>query len=321
MDAGQNDGLSVVVPAFNEAGGVKAVLDRLSETLGSGFSMDHEIIVVDDGSTDGTSKIAEEAGNVTVLRHEQNRGYGAALKTGITRARYCLVCITDADGTYPVERIPDLIARMAEKKCDMVVGARTGEAVDIPFVRRPVKWVIRKLACFVSGVSIPDLNSGLRVFATDTCRRFFSILPDGFSFTTTITLAMLQSGHLVEYVPIDYSKRVGVSKIRPVRDVLSFFQLVLSMALYFAPLKVFLPLSGILALVGVGWGLFSHWFLGQFADASTLIIVMTAVQVAMLGMLAELINRRVPHVYSRTPNIRLRSEATAGQAEPRTRRP
>jgi len=293
----ENSGLSVIVPAFNEAEGIGAVIERIKAVMGSGLSMDFEIVVVDDGSTDETGKMAEEAGGVTVIRHEQNRGYGAALKTGISHARHSLVCITDADGTYPVERIPDLVKRMNETGCDMVVGARTGDDVNIPFARRPAKWVISKLACFVSGVSIPDLNSGLRVFGRDTCLRFYGILPDGFSFTTTITLAMLQSGYLVRYVPIDYARRVGTSKIRPVRDVLWFLHLVLSMALYFAPLKVFLPLSILIMLFGVCWGFTSYWFLGELADTSTLVVLMTAVQVAMLGMLAELINRRVPNVY------------------------
>lgn len=297
MGNAEHKGLSVIVPAFNEAEGIRAVIDRLREVLGSGLSLDYEIVVVDDGSTDGTGQIAEEAGGVTVVRHDQNRGYGAALKTGISHARHGLVCITDADGTYPVERIPDLVARMAEKGCDMVVGARTGPDVYIPSVRRPAKWVISKLANFVSGVSIPDLNSGLRIFGRDACFRFYSILPEGFSFTTTITLAMLQSGYRVEYVPISYAKRVGSSKIRPVRDVLWFTQLVLSMALYFAPLKVFLPLSGLILLFGVWWGVFSYAVFGELSDTSTLVVLMTAVQVAMLGMLAELINRRVPNVY------------------------
>lgn len=179
----------------------------------------------------------------------------------------------------------------------MVVGARTGENVAIPLVRRPAKWAIGRLANYVAGEKIPDLNSGLRVFRREIALRMFGLLPNAFSFTTTITLAMLTNNYLVNYVPIDYFARVGQSKIRPVQDTLNFVQLVWRIALYFAPLKLFLPLSGLLLLLAVGWALFTLLVLDQLADVSTLVIVMTAFQVAVIGMLAELINKRLPNYY------------------------
>ncbi|MDP6847244.1 MAG: glycosyltransferase family 2 protein [Kiritimatiellia bacterium] len=296
------DGVSVVIPAYNEGKALGPVIEQLRSVLPNMQAEEWEIIVVDDGSLDDTREVAEKHDSVTVLRHDVNRGYGAALKTGIRQAKYDLICITDADGTYPNERIPDLVGRASNGQFDMVVGARTGDNVNIPLIRRPAKWAIGRLANYVAATTIPDLNSGLRVFRRDTCLRFFGLLPDGFSFTTTITLAMLQSGYRLDFVPIDYHKRVGKSKIRPVRDVLNFTQLVLRIALYFAPLKIFLPFSGLLVLLAVAWALFTHIRMGKLADVSTLVIASTGLQIAVIGMLAELINRRLPNLYEDRPS-------------------
>lgn len=288
-------GLSIIIPAYNEEHGVGPVVAELKAELES-VSYPYEIVVVDDGSVDATAARAAEAG-ARLVEHEANRGYGAALKTGIRSASYPLICITDADGTYPKEYIPRLVEMLVREDVDMVVGARVGENVEIPLIRRPAKWVIRRLAEMVAGRAIPDLNSGLRVMKRKTVMRFFQLLPEGFSFTTTITLAMLSNAYRVRYIPIDYRARVGRSKIRPIRDTLNFVNLVLRIALYFAPLKIFVPLSLLLVLLSVAWGVFSTTVLGQLADVSTLVIFMTAVQVAVVGLLAELIARRVPNEF------------------------
>ena len=283
------------MPAFNEEMGIGSVIDELRCVLG-GIGRPHEITVVDDGSTDGTAARVEAAG-VRVVRHPTNQGYGAALKSGIRHSSFDLICITDADGTYPIDRIPQLVKHLTDSGCDMVVGARTGPNVAISPVRRPAKWVLARLAEMVAGKPIPDLNSGLRVFRRETALRFFNLLPDGFSFTATITLAMLNNGYPVDYVPINYGARVGRSKFRPIQDTFNFLGLVLRIALYFAPLKIFLPLSGILLLVAIAWGLVSTLVLGDLADVSTVVIVMASVQVAVLGLIAELINKRLPNHY------------------------
>lgn len=291
-------GISVVIPAFNEEGAIADVLRDLHTVL-TGAALDFEIVVVDDGSQDRT---AEEIGTVPfpvkLLRHESNRGYGASIKTAIRESLHPLICITDADGTYPNERIPDLLRHHLAEGCDMTVGARTGEKVAVPLIRRPAKWVIGRLSDYVVSRHIPDINSGLRIFRRDIARRMFRILPDGFSLTTTITLAMMTNGFKVAYLPIDYHRRVGRSKIRPIRDTLGFTQLILKMGLYFAPMRIFLPFSGGLFLLGILWGAYSHFALGQLADVSTLVIIMTAVQIGGLGLLAELINWRAPRSYS-----------------------
>ncbi len=288
-------GVSIVIPVYNEELGIAPLLARLLEVM-QASDLEYEIIVVDDGSTDNTAALMETTG-VHVLRHPDNRGYGAALKTGIRQASNPLIAIMDADGTYSPERIPYLVKHLVTSRCDMVVGARTGKSVKIPRLRRPAKWAINRLAELVAGQSIDDLNSGLRVFRRQVVPRFIRLLPDGFSFTSTITLAMLSNDYIVEYVPINYHVRVGRSKIRPVGDTLSFVGLVLRIGLYFAPLKIFLPISAILLLSAIGWGVFSKFVLGEVADISTTVIVMTAVQVGVVGLLAELINRRVPNLY------------------------
>ena len=288
--------VSIVIPAYNEEHGIGSVLTQLQHVMADS-DLDHEIIVVDDGSQDATAEVAEGYEGVTVLQHRGNRGYGAALKTGIRHAQHDLVGIIDADGTYPNERMPELVERLLNGGYDMVVGARTGEKVAISLIRQPAKWALGRLANLIAGEPIPDINSGLRVFRRQGVLRFFNILPDGFSFTTTITLALLANGYLVDYVPINYHARIGQSKIRPVQDTLNFVQLILRIALYFAPLKVFLPLSGLMLLLALSWALFTKFVLGQLADVSTLVIAMTGIQVAVIGMLAELINRRLPNYY------------------------
>ena len=287
--------LSIVIPVYNEELGIAPLLARLLEVM-QASDLEYEIIVVDDGSTDNTTARIETAG-VHVLRHQDNRGYGAALKTGIRQASNPIIVIMDADGTYLPEYVPCLVEHLVTSGCDMVVGARTGKGVKIPRLRRPAKWAISRLAELVAGQSIDDLNSGLRVFQRQSALRLVGLLPDGFSFTTTITMAMLSNEYVVEYLPIDYHARVGRSKISPVRDTLSFVALVLRIGLYFAPLKIFLPISGILLLSAIGWGVFTKFVLGEVADVSTMVIVMTAVQVGVVGLVAELIDRRLPNLY------------------------
>ncbi len=248
-----------------------------------------EIIVVDDGSTDATPSVAQGL-DVRLIRHPANRGYGAALKTGIRAAAGERILICDGDGTYPAASIPTLLSR-AEGH-DMVVAARTGERVHMPWPRRVAKWILRRLAMYLSETAIPDLNSGLRVFRRDTARGFFPILPNGFSFTTTITLAILCSEGSVEYVPIDYTRRTGRSKIRPLRDTLNFLILIMRTILYFNPLRIFLPVSlGIGALFGVS--LAYDVFVLEDLTEKTIILLLGSLQLLAIGLLADVITKRL----------------------------
>jgi glycosyltransferase involved in cell wall biosynthesis len=286
-------GVSIVIPVYNEEEGVGQVILDLKHEF-SQLDINFELIVVDDGSKDQTIQTIEEFQDVRLIRHIVNRGYGAALKSGIRQARFEHICITDADCTYPVNRIPDLLRLMVSSEVDMVVGARLGKEVAIPTIRKPAKWLIAKLANFVVNEPILDLNSGLRIFKRSSIFQFLSILPDGFSFTTTITLGMLSNGYLVDYLPIEYFPRVGKSKIKPFSDTKNFINLIFRIALYFAPLKIFLPISVVIFFVGLAWAIFTLNVFGRIADASTAVILLSAVQIAVFGLLAEMINRRFP---------------------------
>jgi len=285
--------VTVVVPAFDEEGAIEGVVARLS---GLGLSVPVEILVVDDGSKDGTvavlERIAPRYPGLRVLRNEQNRGYGSALKTGFANATHEVVVITDADGTYPENRIAELLARV-DAGAEMAVGARTGPEVEVPLLRRPAKAFLRLLASYLAGVRIPDLNSGLRAIRRDLVKTYRPILSDGFSFTTTITLAALTNGHRVDWVSIDYKKRQGISKIRPIRDTLGFLGLIIRTVLYFNPLKVFFPVAFFFFLGLVG-SIYYDLFVVSPPNLSekTVLFFVALVQVLTVGLLADLVDKR-----------------------------
>lgn len=285
------NGVSIIIPAFNEESGISEVLEAILLEMNNS-SIDYEILVVDDGSTDRTVEIVREKG-IEVFQHSSNRGYGAAIKTGITKAKHDIIVITDADGTYPNERICELVSIFENEDLDMVIGSRVGKNVKIPLVRRPAKWVITKLANYLSGTRIPDLNSGLRVMKKSIVNKFSNILPNGFSFTTTITLAMLTNNYSVKYIPIDYFFRKGKSKIRPIYDTLNFIQLIIRTVLYFNPIKVFAPLSILLIVLAFVVLIVSWQLTGKAMDVTFGVILMTAVMVMAIGMLADLIDKRI----------------------------
>ena len=287
----QGPAVSIVVPAYNEKDGCLPVMKQLIATM-EDSNLEYEIIVVDDGSTDGTSKIlAELEGAITVLRHTRNMGYGASLKTGIRHSSYDLVVITDADGTYPNDRIPELVGLIDEQA--MVVGARIGKSVKIPLIRRPAKWAINQLANYLSQTKIPDLNSGLRVMRKEVLMRFLRLLPSGFSFTTTITLAMLTNGYPVKFEAIDYEQRAGSSKIRPIRDTLNFIQLIIRTVMYFEPLRIFVPLSLMLMLASITVLVLSATLTEQVMDVTTVVLFVAALQMLATGMIADIVDRRL----------------------------
>jgi glycosyltransferase involved in cell wall biosynthesis len=277
---------SLVIPVYNEEEIIAATVEELQQIL---KSYQYEIIVVNDGSTDATSQVLSSVNGITLIEHNCNRGYGAALKTGIRQAQYPLIAITDADGTYPNERIPDLLTLAA--RADMVVGSRTGKNVTYSNLRKIPKWFLVRFAQWVTKTRIPDLNSGLRVFQRDVLVKFIPVLPNTFSFTTTITIAMLTNNYIVHYEPIDYFHRVGKSKIKPIRDTLRFVQLILRMGVYFAPLRIFLPVAG-LFFTGFLVTLFQDLFIRQDLTESTLILFVAAIQVGMFALLADMIDRR-----------------------------
>jgi glycosyltransferase involved in cell wall biosynthesis len=281
--APQAPSVSIVIPAYNEEEGLAADVAAVQAVMAEA-GLAYELIVVDDGSEDGTGEIAEKLTGVRLVRHARNRGYGAALKTGIRHARGDIIVITDADGTYPPKHIPDLLADM--ERADMAVGARTGEVVKVPFFRKPAKWFLTRLAGYLAESDIPDLNSGLRAFRRSHALRFWSILPSSFSFTTTITLAMLCNGMDVFYRPIDYRERKGKSKIRPLRDTYNFLLLVIRVICYFNPLKVFLPLA-LLTLVGGLVKLAYNVVLTHGIADTEVMLIVAALQFGLTGLVAD----------------------------------
>jgi glycosyltransferase involved in cell wall biosynthesis len=284
--------ISIVIPAYNEELQIQPVIQELQE-LFQQHNMTAEIVVVDDGSSDATARQAKSAG-ARVIQHRSNRGYGAALKTGILAARNDVIGIIDADRTYPVKYLPEMFKEL--EQADMVVGARIGQNVHIPLVRRPAKWVLKRLANYVANARILDLNSGLRVFRRDVVMQYFPILPDQFSFTTTITLAMHSDKYAVTYIPIDYRKRHGRSKIVP-WDAGSFAILILRTAMLYRPLRVFLPL----ALLCLAYGLIkmiidlTH---DPNISASALLAFVSALLIILIGMLGDAIATRLGRLNS-----------------------
>jgi glycosyltransferase involved in cell wall biosynthesis len=279
--------VSILIPAYNEEGAIEATVTAVAAQRQHFKEL--EIVVINDGSRDRTGEIARKL-PVTLLEHPVNCGYGAALKTGLQHSKHDFILIADADGTYPLEDIPKLCAHATE--FDMVVGARTGKIVQVPLLRRPGKWIITRLAEYLSHQKIPDLNSGLRVFRRDVALRFLSLYPDGFSFTTTITLAMLTNHYKVMFLPINYLKRVGKSSIHPIRDFTNFTILIIRICAYFKPLNVFVPPALVLILAGLVKGGIDYSHQG-FLGLLSIAMALTGVQMLFIGLLADLIDKRM----------------------------
>jgi glycosyltransferase involved in cell wall biosynthesis len=293
--------VTVVIPAYNEENAVAQQIERVRKVLVS-YGVEHEIIVVDDGSEDATASEALQAG-ASLIRHPENHGYGASLKTGILAAENEIIVIIDADGTYPAEEIPNLVSKL--DTADMVVGARTGDQVKIPWIRQPAKLMLRALAARIAEQPIPDLNSGLRAFRRDCIKQYFPVLSNRFSFTTTSTLAYMADDYRVVYHPINYYQRVGKSKIVP-WHFMDFMVLILRMSMMFNPLKVFVPLAffsgflGILKTIFDMVGLFARypdrgWTLifQPVLSTSAVLLLFVGLQLLMIGMVADGVVRRI----------------------------
>ncbi len=284
--------VSIVVPVYNEAGAVEGTLVRVQGSLAAG-GVPSEIIAVDDASTDDTPRILTRLQGVRVLRHRENRGYGASLKSGIRAAAGDLIGIIDADGSYPPDDFPKLLKELRDDT-DMVVGVRSGGGKAFPLLRRPGKAVIGLLANFLVGRRIPDLNSGMRVMRRSLVEQFFRLLPDGFSFTTTITLAALTNRLGVRWVPIAYAPRIGRSTLTLGRGIFqefpNFLALVVRMVTYFRPLRFFAVPSLFFLLLGAANLIRTLVVDRNITDASILLLVV-GIQVGLMGLLADLVVR------------------------------
>ena len=303
--------VSVVLAAYNEIGCIEEELDIVLTAL-EASSFSYEIIVVDDGSDDGTACVVEEYGceHVKLIRHRVNQGSGAARKTGTLVARGEFVVWSDVDLTYPNQRIPDLVNHLIHTEADQVVGARDSERGTMKMLRVPAKYFIRKLACFLTGTQILDLNSGLRVFRREVGLRYVDLLPKGFSCVTTITLAFLCNAYRVEYLPIRYGKRSGQSKFHPIKDTYRYITQVARMITYFEPLKIFLPVSLLMIGLGGASSVFNLVRTGSMQEMDV-IIMLVGFLVGAMGMLADLIVQ-----YQRKLERMISSLSRTGQQKP-----
>ena len=287
--------VTIILPCYNEEGHVVAEVERIARAMDdSGYS--YELLAIDDGSTDQTLAKLHEAAprfpQLEVVPMPRNGGSGVVRRIGTQRARGEIVAWTDADMTYPNERIPELV-RVLEKDpmVDQVVGARTSEQGTYKLLRVPAKWLIRKFAERLSGRRIPDLNSGMRAFRREVALPYLRLLPPGFSCVTTITLAFLSNNHEIQYVPIEYAQRAGSSKFKFVSDAYRYILQILRMIMYFNPLKVLMPLA--LTLLGVGalkavYDVIVHPV--HIAD-DTVLIVITGLIIGSVALLGDLVVR------------------------------
>ena len=276
--------VSIVLPVYNEKGHLREEIDRITAAMDAA-EFSYEIIVVDDGSTDGTRAEAEASG-ATVDWNDVNSGYGATLKRGVKRAQYEYIAILDADGTYPARYLPEMLAMCRTE--DMIVGNRGAAMKNVPMIRRPAKFFLNKLASFLAQRHLPDLNSGLRVFRKTELIPFLPLLPQNFSFTTTITLCMSCNGKRMRYTPIEYGRRVGKSKIRPI-DFINFLILILRISVLFNPLRVFIPLG--LGLMAIGTVKFVYDIWMDNLSETTIFAFLSAIMIWSLGLIADMISR------------------------------
>lgn len=269
--------VSVIIPAYNERGIIGGVLTELQPYR---F---HEIIVVDDGSRDGTADEAEGFGGVRVLRHPYNIGNGAAVKTGVREASGEVILLMDGDGQHSPEDIPRLISYIGYY--DMVVGARSAES-SVATHRRLANQLFSAYASYIVAHPVHDLTSGFRAFKAAELRRFLYLFPNGFSYPTTVTIAMFRSGYRVRYEPVVSRSRAGQSKIRPIRDGMRFLLTITRIAVFFVPMKIFLPASLLFLSIGIAYAAYLLIFLKRFSNMAVLLIL-TGVMIFLIGLVAE----------------------------------
>lgn len=287
----QKTEISIVIPCHNEAVGIKSTIDDITGIL-KNTQLNFEIIVVDDASRDQTPHILKQLKNkpIRVVTNPFTTGYGASIKAGIEQSRFAWIGICDGDGTYPVKKFPEFLKYTAEY--DMVVGERTGKIRSIPLFRRPVKWFLNRFSSFVVKRKIRDVNSGMRIFKKEIALKYWNLLPDGFSLTTTLTLSMIMDHHRIKNLEIAYLKRKGKSKINPLKDTYDFFLLIMKIAMFYNPLRVFIPFFfGVSAMTVVS---LIRDILNLNLTDTTVMLFIFSIIILMIGLLADLINHKMP---------------------------
>lgn len=277
--------VSIVLPVFNEVGHLQDEVKRIRHAMDeSPYS--YEIIVVDDGSSDGSADVVADMDDVSLLRFATNRGAGSARKYGTMAAKGEVVVWTDVDMTYPNERIPELVADL--DGYDQVVGARKSEEGTVKMLRRPAKWLIRRLASYLARTEIPDLNSGFRAFRRSVADQFLYLLPRGFSCVTTITMAFLSNGYSIKYLPIEYAPRAGRSKFHWLHDTQRYLLQVIRMVLMHEPIRFFGPPAAMLGVTAVGKLIYDIIRYDFRVTTNTIVILGLAFALAGVGLIADL---------------------------------
>jgi len=270
--------VTVIIPAYNEAENIGGVVSDIK-----GFYPDFEIIVIDDGSTDGTAKVAQEAGAI-VFRHPYNIGNGAAIKSGIRIASGEILVLMDGDGQHVAHEINKLLEHLPHY--DMVVAERP-KGHHTSWVRAIGNWLYNKFASYVTKFEIRDLTSGFRAIKAEVARNFLYLLPNTYSYPTTLTLALLRSGRSLKYVPVKVETRKrGNSNIKVFRDGIRFFLIILKICALFSPLRIFLPISCGMFCLGLGYYLYTFFSWGRFTNMSALLFT-SSVIIFMMGLVSE----------------------------------
>ena len=279
--------ISVIVPVYNEEAAVVGALKNIERAL-EGFSKKYEIIVINDGSSDRSRELINSVkmNNLKVIDHPENMGYGKSLFEGILLAQYDCIAIIDGDGSYPTEKIKDLYSHYP--KYDMIVGARQGKEYKRGILKRPARMLFEHLAQYATGRKIPDVNSGLRIFKKSLVMKFQDSLCTGFSFTTTLTLLFFLNFYYVKYVPIEYLKRGGKSKVRHFKDTLRAAQIIVQAILYYNPIKLFLLIASINSVMGILIGMVNHFTLKSSILAGVAVVCTASfVPLFCLGLISD----------------------------------
>lgn len=285
----ENPQISVIIPAYNEAEGISNLLEKI---VSSGYHTLYEVIVVDDGSNDDTALIVSHF-PVRLLKHHTNKGYGAALKTGIRKARGQKIIILDSDGQHDPAYIPKIADLLDDH--ELVIGERTSDSFQVKN-RQTGKKLIRKVGEYLFDQKLPDFNSGLRGFDRELIKGMLHMMPNGFSFSTTSTMAFVKEGYSIGTLPIVVTERQGrPSNVKFVRDGSKTMLLLFRIIMLFNPLKIFFPFSVVVIALGVMWGIYAYIFAGRFANSATLVTVL-GMFLFFIGLIADqiaIMNRRV----------------------------
>lgn len=274
--------VTILIPVYQEAEIIADVVARVRLTMDV-LNRPYEILVIDDGSNDYTALRAKDAGAL-IISHPYNIGNGAAVKTGIRQAKGKILVMMDGDGQHNPEDIPALLEKIGQY--DMVVGARTGYS-ESHLHRNMANGFYNFFASYICKRKIQDLTSGLRAIKRDIARQFISLLPNTFSYPTTITMAVLRSGFSLAYVPIKANRRLGKSKIKLIQDGSRFFLIIVKIATLFSPLRIFLPVSVVMFLTGLGYGFFRIFFMGGHYGPTSAMLITMSVVVFMVGLVSE----------------------------------